>query len=55
VGDIKTMSQRAIEILSNEDTLNAFKQRAFEHAQQYDIDAIIPQYETIYRRFCKDC
>jgi N-acetyl-alpha-D-glucosaminyl L-malate synthase BshA len=55
VGDIKTMSDRAIEILSNDDTLKAFKHRAFEHAQQYDIDAIIPQYEKIYRRFCKDC
>lgn len=55
VGDVKTMSEKALEILSNDDTLGAFKERAFKHAQQFNIDTIIPQYEEIYRRFCKDC
>ena len=55
VGDIETMSRKAIEILKDEETLQAFKQRAFNHAQQYNIDAIIPEYEKIYKRFCKDC
>lgn len=55
VGDVKTMSEKAIEILKDDETLNAFKERAFNHAQQYNIDAIIPEYEAIYRRFCKDC
>jgi len=55
VGDVKTMSEKALEILSNDDTLGAFKERAFKNAQQFNIDTIIPQYEEIYRRFCKDC
>lgn len=55
VGDVKTMSQRAIEILKDDVTLQKFRQGAFDHAQQYNMDAIIPQYEAIYRRFCKDC
>ncbi len=55
IGDIETMSQRALEILQSDTILENFKQRAFEHAQQYNIDAIIPQYEKIYSRFCKDC
>ena len=55
VGDVKTMSERAIEILKDDATLQQFRQGAFEHAQQYNMDAIIPQYEAIYRRFCKDC
>ncbi|HRN46509.1 MAG TPA: N-acetyl-alpha-D-glucosaminyl L-malate synthase BshA [Niabella sp.] len=55
IGDIKTMSRKAIEILKNDDTLNAFKQRAFEYAQTFNMESIIPQYEAIYKRFCKDC
>mgnify|MGYP000887162296 CR=1 FL=1 len=55
VGDVKAMSEKAIEILRNNETLQAFKERAFNHAQQFNIDAIIPEYESIYRRFCKDC
>lgn len=55
VGDVKTMSARAIEILKDDATLQQFRQGAFDHAQQYNMDAIIPQYEAIYRRFCKDC
>ncbi len=55
VGDVKAMSERAIEILKDDATLQKFRQGAFEHAQQYNMDSIIPQYEAIYRRFCKDC
>lgn len=55
VGDIATMSEKALYILKDDAILNEFKQRAFEHAQQFNIDAIIPEYEAIYRRFCKDC
>lgn len=55
VGDVKTMSERAIDILKDDAVLQKFRQGAFEHAQQYNMDAIIPQYEAIYRRFCKDC
>ena len=55
IGDVQAMSQKALEILRDDNTLEAFKERAFNHAQQYNIDAIIPEYESIYRRFCKDC
>ncbi|WP_346237662.1 N-acetyl-alpha-D-glucosaminyl L-malate synthase BshA [Niabella insulamsoli] len=55
VGDVKTMSEKALDILKDDATLNGFRQRAFEHAQQFNMDEIIPQYEALYRRFCKDC
>lgn len=55
VGDVKDMSEKALAILKDDNTLNAFKERAYEHAQQFNIDNIIPQYEAVYRRFCKDC
>lgn len=55
VGDVTTMSEKALEILKDDATLKAFRERAYEHAQKYNKDVIIPQYEAIYRRFCKDC
>lgn len=55
VGDIKKMSEDALLILKDDATLEGFRQHAFDHAQQYNMDVIIPQYEAIYRRFCKDC
>ncbi len=51
VGDVNTMSERALDILKDDATLEAFRERAFSHAQQFNIDAIIPEYENIYRRF----
>lgn len=53
VGDVKQMSSYAIELLSNEEKLNQFKQQAFEQAVKYDIQNIIPLYEELYSRFCR--
>jgi N-acetyl-alpha-D-glucosaminyl L-malate synthase BshA len=53
LGDIETMSARAIELLSNEEKLQCFRNNAIAHAQTFDIDNIVPQYERLYNRFCK--
>lgn len=53
VGDIQTMSDHAIELLSDEPKLQQFKHNAAAHARLFDIDRIIPQYEKLYNRFCK--
>ncbi len=57
VGDVKTMSEYAIELLSDEEKLLKFKQAAYEQACTFDIHNIIPIYEKLYSRFCKmdDC
>ncbi|TXH20241.1 MAG: N-acetyl-alpha-D-glucosaminyl L-malate synthase BshA [Chitinophagaceae bacterium] len=55
VGDIPDMSKKAISILKDDATLNTFKDNAYLHAQLFNMDAIIPKYEAIYKRFCKDC
>jgi L-malate glycosyltransferase len=52
VGDVESMSKQAIAILKDDATLKKFKGRAAAHAQQFDINIIIPQYENLYRRFC---
>jgi N-acetyl-alpha-D-glucosaminyl L-malate synthase BshA len=51
VGDIETMSEKALSILRNDETLKAFKTRAANHAKKYDIANIVPLYEKLYERF----
>ena len=57
VGDVATMSKRAIELLKDDAQLKAFKHNALEQAKLFDIHHIIPMYENLYRRFCRtgDC
>lgn len=50
VGDVDDMAKNAIHILSNEDTLNKFKEQALEQAKKYDIEKILPLYENYYEK-----
>ena len=51
IGDVKTMSRYALDILQNDDVLKGFKTKAAAHAKKYDISNIIPVYEKLYERF----
>jgi L-malate glycosyltransferase len=51
VGDVATMSQQALAILKDDETLKAFKERAAAQARKFDIHHIIPIYEKLYERF----
>lgn len=53
VGDVETMSNKAIEVLQNENLLQQMKENAYEHAKKFDIKNIIPIYEKLYSRFCR--
>jgi N-acetyl-alpha-D-glucosaminyl L-malate synthase BshA len=53
VGDVDTMSKRAIDILKNDDRLQTFKQSAAKHALKFDIQNIVPLYEDLYQRFAQ--
>jgi N-acetyl-alpha-D-glucosaminyl L-malate synthase BshA len=57
VGDVATMSERAIALLKDDAQLKAFKHNALEQAKLFDIHHIIPIYENLYRHFCRtgDC
>ncbi len=52
VGDTTNMSSHAVELLSNSEMLDEFRNNAFVQAQAFDISNIVPQYEKIYSRFC---
>ncbi|GER59405.1 N-acetyl-alpha-D-glucosaminyl L-malate synthase BshA [Patiriisocius marinus] len=49
VGNIEEMAANALKILSNDETLAAFKTRAKKSAIRFDTDTVVPQYEAIYR------
>ena len=53
VGDVDTMSKRAIDILKNDDRLQTFKESAAKHALKFDIQNIVPLYEDLYQRFAQ--
>jgi len=52
VGDIATMSECAIELLSNEELFSRMKDCAYKQALRFDIHNIVPKYEKLYSRFC---
>jgi N-acetyl-alpha-D-glucosaminyl L-malate synthase BshA len=53
VGDTKSMSEFAIELLRNEERLATMKEAAYQQACLFDISKIIPVYEQLYSRFCR--
>ncbi len=53
VGDIKAMTENALKILKDEQMLNKFKDNAFRTAKQFDINTILPLYESLYQKFIK--
>jgi len=56
VGDVETMTQQAIELLSNKELFHKLREGAYRQAVRYDISNIVPIYEKLYSRFCTmDC
>lgn len=51
VGDVETMSKNAMNILKDEKVLAGFKKNALAQAWKFDILNIIPEYETLYKKF----
>ena len=49
VGDIDDMANKAVTILSNEDTLKYFKENALKRAQDFDLKKILPIYINFYK------
>jgi len=48
VGDYKDMAKNTIALLSDEKTLEKFKNQAFTQAQKFDIAKVLPMYEKLY-------
>lgn len=54
VGDIDSMAENALKILSDEENLAKFKHEALKVAQQFDIKNILPLYEELYQQALKE-
>ncbi|MDC3252884.1 N-acetyl-alpha-D-glucosaminyl L-malate synthase BshA [Crocinitomicaceae bacterium] len=49
VGDVTDMSKNAIYILEDSGRKETFKKNAFEQSRKFDVDAIVIQYESLYK------
>lgn len=54
IGDIDSMAQNAIYILSDENRLQQFKKNAIAQAKKFEKQHIIPQYEKLYCRVIEE-
>jgi L-malate glycosyltransferase len=50
VGDVDDMAKNAIMLLSDEEKRKQFGKNALEQAQKFDIHAVLPVYESYYRK-----
>ena len=50
VGDVDSMAENALKILSDDATLKQFKDNALNTAKQFDIKKILPLYEELYHQ-----
>jgi len=48
IGNVDDMAKYAISILTNENTLSEFRNNALAQAKRYDINNVLPMYETYY-------
>ncbi len=53
VGDVEDMAKNALKILSDDVTLERFKENAVASAQRFDIQKVVPLYEAIYEKAYK--
>lgn len=49
VGDYEDMAKNTIALLSDEKKFQQFRENAFEQAKKFDIEAILPMYEQLYK------
>lgn len=50
VGDVKSMTKHAIQILENTKVLDTFKRNAIRVAEKFDINTVVPLYEKLYEK-----
>jgi N-acetyl-alpha-D-glucosaminyl L-malate synthase BshA len=48
IGNVEEMARHAIDLLSNDDLLQRFRENALRQAKRFDIEHILPEYEAYY-------
>jgi glycosyltransferase involved in cell wall biosynthesis len=54
VGDVPTMTERAIEVLRDPARLEEMRHRAVARAADFSADRVVPQYERLYEDVLRD-
>ncbi|MBA3648961.1 MAG: N-acetyl-alpha-D-glucosaminyl L-malate synthase BshA [Chitinophagales bacterium] len=54
VGKTDEMAENAVYLLSDEQILNQFKKQSLEQAKKYDIEKILPMYESFYEKILRN-
>jgi len=55
VGAVDELADNALKILKDPSVLQQFKQNAYLHSKDFELDVILPQYEAVYRAVKKGC
>jgi N-acetyl-alpha-D-glucosaminyl L-malate synthase BshA len=50
VGDVGKMTDYAVKILSDIDTLNRYKEKAYQQAQRFNLNIVLPKYLSVYQQ-----
>ena len=50
VGDVESMISQSIAVLEDQERLAEFKDKAYQRALQFDIQHILPLYESVYEK-----
>lgn len=53
VGDVDDMCAKALKIFADTDTTAQFRKNALAQAMKFDINNIVPEYETLYKKLIK--
>ena len=55
VGDVSSMIEKSLAILSDENSLQTFRKNALAQAKRFDIANIVPLYENYYQKIIEKC
>ena len=55
VGDVNSMIEKSLQILSSENSLQTFRKNALSQAKRFDIENIVPLYENYYQKIIEKC
>lgn len=50
IGDVDSMAGHCIDLLTNSSLLEQFRIAAYQRAQEFSVDAVVPKYEELYAR-----
>ena len=50
IGDVDSMAEHCIDLLTNSSLLEQFRIAAYQRAQEFSVDAVVPKYEELYAR-----